>query len=291
MGVRCSASELQTFETDHYKLTLDRACNVVGLDWKTPALQVIQEPRLGESFRIVLPEPGYESNIFKGSEQRAVRIERDPNGVTCYFDQLTNERQTVPVAVQYPLIVVPDWKDIGDSVADILTGYVRNGGKMVVFGNENASLFVARLNLRMLGPASERTYFVADDSGFAQVHGNWMEFDAAQTQVVAYGYSAPDTRKDRIPIAALVRNGKGSAVVCPVPITSLYASDTTPVFRSLMRGILEPLLKPMVRLDGDYPALEIVLRQKAGQTLIHLINTDGVPVANGFRHSGVVPNT
>ena len=97
----CFGLNVGTFETTNYKLTLDPACNVVGLDWKTPSLQIIQEPRLGESFRIVLPEPGYEGNIFKGSDQRAVRIETDPNGVTCYFDQLTNERETVPIAVQY----------------------------------------------------------------------------------------------------------------------------------------------------------------------------------------------
>lgn len=70
LGVHCFASDLQTFETDHYKLTLDHACNVVGLDWKTPELRVIQEPRLGESFRIVLPEPGYEGNILKGRTKR-----------------------------------------------------------------------------------------------------------------------------------------------------------------------------------------------------------------------------
>lgn len=101
IAAHCFASDLQTFETDHYKLTVDHACNVVGLDWKTPALRVIQEPRLGESFRVVLPEPGFEANIFKGSEQNAVRIENSSNGITCYFDQLTNARETLPVSVQY----------------------------------------------------------------------------------------------------------------------------------------------------------------------------------------------
>lgn len=102
IGVPCCASDLQTFETAHYKLTVDGACNVAGLDWKTPELHVIQEPRLGESFRILLPEPGYQANLFKGSEQKAVRIEKDSNGgVTCYFDRLTNARETLPVSVEY----------------------------------------------------------------------------------------------------------------------------------------------------------------------------------------------
>ena len=49
--------------------------------------------------------------------------------------------------------------------------------------------------------------------------------------------------------------------------------------------------EPMVRLDGDYPAVEVVLRKKAEETVIHLINTQGTPVTGEFRHSGIVSRT
>ena len=47
----------------------------------------------------------------------------------------------------------------------------------------------------------------------------------------------------------------------------------------------------MVRMDGDYPALEVVLRKKEGQTLIHLVNSTGAPDTAEYRHSGIVPST
>jgi hypothetical protein len=46
----------------------------------------------------------------------------------------------------------------------------------------------------------------------------------------------------------------------------------------------------MVRMDGDYPALEIVLRRKDGQMLIHLVNSAGAPDTAEYRHSGIVPS-
>jgi hypothetical protein len=43
-------------------------------------------------------------------------------------------------------------------------------------------------------------------------------------------------------------------------------------------------------MDGDYPALEVVLRKKDGQTLIHLVNSTGAPDTAEYRHSGIVPS-
>jgi hypothetical protein len=43
--------------------------------------------------------------------------------------------------------------------------------------------------------------------------------------------------------------------------------------------------------ESENPAIEVVLRKKNGQLLIHLINTEGAPVTSEFRHSGVVPQT
>ncbi|MCL2660735.1 MAG: hypothetical protein FWD64_09495 [Acidobacteriaceae bacterium] len=194
-------------------------------------------------------------------------------------------------AAAYPLIVVPDWQDIGDEVADTLASYVSNGGRLVVFGAENASLFSSRLDLRLKGQASHRAYLVADEFGFARIAGKWMEFDAAQPGIAAYGYGSTDTRKDGVPIAAAVSHGKGSAVVCPGPMTSLYATNTSHIYRSLARTLLKPLFTPMVQLEGDHPDLEIVLRRKDGQTLVHLINLEGAAVNDEVHQSGAVPHT
>jgi len=208
-----------------------------------------------------------------------------------YSADLVPDWQVAECAAQYPLLVVPDWQDIGDEAVGVLTHYVAEGGKLLLCGAENARLFSSAMGLRLIGAPQDRTMFLADDSGFAQVKGNWAEIDAPGEQIAAHAYLAPDTRQIALPLAVRITHGKGSVLVCPGPIASTYGGDSTPILRSFVRGILQPLHAPMVQLDGDYPAVEVVLRKKDGQILIHLINTEGTPVTGEFRHSGVVPRT
>ncbi len=208
-----------------------------------------------------------------------------------YSVDLIPDWQAAECAAHYPLIVVPDWQDIGDEAAETLTRYVTGGGNLLLCGAENARIFSRALDLRLTSAAEDHTYFVAGESGFAQVSGNWVGIEATERQIVAYAYRTPDTRKDALPLAVRVTHGKGTAIVCPGPILSTYGNDTTPILRSLVRSLLEPLHSPMVRLTSESQALEVVLRKKDGHTLIHIINTEGAPVTGEFRHSGFVPRT
>jgi hypothetical protein len=94
-------------ETPACTLRLDpRTGNLVGITWKQPLLEVIQEPRLGENFRLLLPHPGYEANYFLSSEQQVSRIEERLDGVTCHYDSLRNAREEVDVKVRYDIRAV-----------------------------------------------------------------------------------------------------------------------------------------------------------------------------------------
>ncbi len=94
-------------ETPLCRLRLDRQNgNLVGVTWKDPVQEVIQEPRLGENFRILLPRPGYEANYFVSSEQQASRIEKTDQGVTCVYEALRNARETLNVRVRYHIRAV-----------------------------------------------------------------------------------------------------------------------------------------------------------------------------------------
>jgi hypothetical protein len=209
-----------------------------------------------------------------------------------YSVDLIPDWQAAESAERYPIIVVPDWRDIGDEAVKTITSYVANGGRLLLCGAENATLFSRALKLRFAGAVEPRTCFVADETGFAQLMGNWIEIDAPPSDVEAYAYRTPDTRKNMLPVAVRVNFGKGVAVVCPGPLASGYADATgSPVLRKLSRRILESLHQPMVRFDGDYPEVEVVLRKKNDQMLIHLINTAGAPVTSAFRHTGIVPRT
>ena len=97
----------EVVETPICQLRLDRRNgNLIGLTWKDPSLEVIAEPRLGENFRILLPRPGYEANYFTSSEQQVSRIDRTSDGVTCVYDSLRNERESLNVKVRYHILAV-----------------------------------------------------------------------------------------------------------------------------------------------------------------------------------------
>src|SRR5208283_4932338 len=91
-------AELKEFETPLCTLRLDPVTgNLCGLTWKDPKLEIIQEPRLGENFRLRFPRPGREANYFLSSQQKVSRIEERPDGVTCHYDSLRNSSEEINV--------------------------------------------------------------------------------------------------------------------------------------------------------------------------------------------------
>jgi hypothetical protein len=99
-GVRIVETNLCTIRLD------GRTGDLVGLDWKSPAIGIIREAKLGENFRLLLPRPGYEANYFLSREQKVSRIEENADGVSCFYDSLTNAKETVNVKVRYDIRAV-----------------------------------------------------------------------------------------------------------------------------------------------------------------------------------------
>jgi hypothetical protein len=97
-----SNANLKEFETPHCTLRLDSLTgNLCGISWNNPKLEIIQEPRLGENFRLRFPRPGYEPNYFLSGQQKVSRIEERADGVTCHYDSLRNAREEINVKVAY----------------------------------------------------------------------------------------------------------------------------------------------------------------------------------------------
>lgn len=96
------AAQVRTTDTRIAVLRLsERTGDLIGLDWKNPELQIIREPRLGENFRILIPESNYQANYFNSRDQRVSQIKAVPGGVICIYNALHNDRETLPVRVLY----------------------------------------------------------------------------------------------------------------------------------------------------------------------------------------------
>jgi len=90
------------FRLEHCTIRLDATSgDLRGLTWHRPRIDLIREPRLGESFRILLPLPDRESCYFNSRDQVVSSIESDETGITCSYEQLRNDDEEVDVHVRY----------------------------------------------------------------------------------------------------------------------------------------------------------------------------------------------
>lgn len=106
LGPAAVFAQTRTIDTPLAILSLsEKSGDLVGVHWKSPDLEVIGEPRLGENFRIVLPQNGYEGNYFNSRDQKVSKIEVSPDGALCTYSSLSNDRETVPVGVRYRIRV------------------------------------------------------------------------------------------------------------------------------------------------------------------------------------------
>jgi hypothetical protein len=105
-GVRLIETPLATLRIS------EQTGDLVGLRWKDPDLEVIQEPRLGENFRLLVPKAGYQAAYFNSRDQKVSHIEATPDGVLCTYESLRregsgeNDPETLPFRVRYRIRVV-----------------------------------------------------------------------------------------------------------------------------------------------------------------------------------------
>ena len=101
-GAAACWAQTRTIEISNATLRVDeKTCDLVGLSWKQPALEVIAESRLGDNFRLLLPKAGQEAAYFHSKDQNVSRIEVRENEIACVYKSLRNSQEELPLKVQY----------------------------------------------------------------------------------------------------------------------------------------------------------------------------------------------
>lgn len=105
--IATAKAQIRSIETPLATLRLTESTgDLVGLRWKNPDLELIGESRLGENFRLLVPDVGYEADYFDSRDQHLSQIETIPEGVLCTYDSLRNERESIPIKVRYQIRAV-----------------------------------------------------------------------------------------------------------------------------------------------------------------------------------------
>lgn len=141
-----------------------------GLRWRSRALELLRDPRLGENFRLLLPRDGQQAAYFNSRDQVVSRIETDDLGVTCVYDSLRNDHETVDVSVAYRMECRGEGLELSISIdnrtdralAEVLFGVL--GGVRGVGRREQTESLIPGAHVN-LAPDLFRTFTAGDYGG------------------------------------------------------------------------------------------------------------------------------
>jgi hypothetical protein len=192
------------------------------------------------------------------------------------------------VIASYPLVAVPDWPNIGVKVRQIVVNHVTQGGKVLVAGAENAALFANELGVRLVGTPQEQSAFVVGDETFGEANGLWPVVEPAGAEVLAQRYPTYETSRDAVCAATLSRYGSGEIAAIYGPIGSIFAATHAAPTRQFVRRIVDRLFVPAVKVQAP-PTVEVALRKKRSDLLIHLVNCTAMQVAPDYVAADFIP--
>ena len=191
-------------------------------------------------------------------------------------------------AARYALVVLPDWPNTGLAVKNILTRYVRGGGRLLLIGAENAALFSTELPVKLKGEASSQKAFVPGVEVFGNVSGLWQDIEPEQATVIERRFPAVDSTRGGVTAATLSGLGAGRIAAIYGPLGAVYAATHAAPVRQFLRKVVDAIYTPDLRIEAS-PAIEAALRRKHGKTLLHLVNCTGMQVASDYAVIDEIP--
>ncbi len=176
----------------------------------------------------------------------------------------------------FPIIVVPEWEVIEPEIVSELKDYVKEGGKLLVIGSSSTKQFEDILQVKQIAGPRKVGQALGYDNRFVTVIGDYREVECLPgAEEQAQLYIENDFRYPDGVVATVNDYGKGKIGGIYVDLGKSYLSNTSPVLRDLISGIiseLNPELK--VKAEGSHK-VNVVTTEKDGKLLIQLVNTSG----------------
>jgi len=195
---------------------------------------------------------------------------------------------------RYDLLVLQDYVRVDAAFADRLNAYISKGGKVLATGNSGLTEDASGLTWDALGVTAHgvspytTTYLrFSDEIAPGQPPTDHVMYEqgarvkAAGGQVLArvvepyferdykHFSSHFQTPSDALTDwAAAVQNG--SVGYIPAPIFTAFAKHGNTQYRSLVKSVLDRLVKPILRCDGP-SGLEATILKQVERTIVHLL--------------------
>ncbi|MEO8661667.1 MAG: hypothetical protein ABI693_24570 [Bryobacteraceae bacterium] len=192
------------------------------------------------------------------------------------------------VMARYPLLVLPEWSDVGPEVKASLVTYVTGGGRLLLAGAANVTLWAAELGLALRGEPHQQMAHLTGVETMGTANGMWQDVEAKGATVLEWRYPAMDTRREGLAAATLSVLGKGEVVAVAGPLGAVFAVTHAPAIRQFVGRLARRVFRPAFRLEAP-PVLEAALRRKGGKTYLHLCNAQAMQVASEYAATDYIP--
>jgi hypothetical protein len=189
----------------------------------------------------------------------------------------------------YPLIVLPEVHALALEFRASLIRYVRMGGRLLSIGAETAQLFEDELGVEFCGSPSVSTDYIQAGEMLGMCEGMWQTVQPVTASVVGWRYASVDLRERGEPAATVGILGEGKIGAIYGPLGTVHLNAHTPQIRRFLKGVVSALFpEPIVEVVGP-PCIDVAVRRRGQQLLVHLINTAGMQVTSRYTIKDFIP--
>lgn len=196
--------------------------------------------------------------------------------------EIVMEHHLVGRMDEYPLIVIPEWKYLGESFKQELLRYVEKGGNLLLIGPYTAKLFQDELGVMPTAEVLEHTpQWIAQDDFLCGVGSGAWQSVRVRDDVSVFGtfYANNDLNEPTTPSASITCFGKGKIAATYFNMGAFYENSATTVMRDYLNALVHSLFQnPIVRVSGSH-LVDVMVSTLDDKLQVHLVNTAG-PHAN-----------
>jgi hypothetical protein len=190
--------------------------------------------------------------------------------------QIVSEHHLKGRLNDFPVIVIPGWKDLSQDLLADLRSYVQNGGNLLLIGPGPVSLFLKETGVSVTKNHEKTIVPLGFQGRMCSLKTDYIEaLPPAGAWTVAGFYQESDFRSSSVPAASVVSYGKGKIAMIYANLGATYLYERSSLaaeFLAAVMGQLQP--DPVVKVEGSN-YIHLNLTQKDGKTLLHLINSSG----------------
>ncbi len=199
------------------------------------------------------------------------------------------EHQLADRLPQYPFLVIPEAEKLEPEFVDAVVKRVKDGASLLSVGAKTSRIFEEWLGVSMEGESAEQTMYLEGGDALAWVGGPWQLVQPTGAEVIGKGYRSTDTRGEPFCAASVTSLDKGKVAAIYGPFASIYSRAHSAIARRFLRDMLQRVFRnPLVEVAAP-PCVDVSLRMKGDDLLVHLVNTANMQVAPNHVNIDYVP--